>query len=296
MEVRLISSVDRPHDSENWQTQPALESWAKKCFGCAAHQVPHVTQRLCVNFYGSISSIPANYTLYQFELKTLVKPLQSNMHDVRRRISVFINCCTHVHSCVYICVCVTKGGCLIPNRCHYFPLTGCHLSMSTEVFLLFCLCYFVCVCVCLCMRMRTWMGVCYIEEGSEACVYVGGWVCVWVIYFTKMFLSQEVPDSFWCILVSWGVRKSSFPTKISATKKLGCIKCHSVEGIGSSHWHKYNLSSRSGASFWINSVCGMTVYEAGRQRAYVLEGGMGFALREKRWHDQLHQQKACRRC
>ena len=153
----------------------------------------------------------------------------------------------------------------------------------------------LCVCVWLCMHMHTWMGVWYTEKGREACVYL----CVFVFgvcaslkcFSLKKF--QTLSGAFW---IAEECGKTSFPAKIPATKKLWCIKCHSVEGIGSSNRHKYNLSSRSGASFWINSVCGMTVYEAGRHRAHVMEGRMRFTLREKRWHDQLHQQKACRRC
>lgn len=128
-----------------------------------------------------------------------------------------------------------------------------------------------------------------------------GWVCgtfmrscVGVCFTKRLSLKkfQTVSRAFW---LAEKCGKSDFLLKFLQQRSCGASSV-SVKGIGSSHWHKYNLSSRSGASFWINSVCGVTVYQAGRHRAHVLESGMRFTLREERWHDQLHQQKACRRC
>lgn len=148
-------------------------------------------------------------------------------------------------TCAVLCVCVCcTEGCLTPNRCHYFPLSSSLLSMSAEVFLLFCLCYFVCVCACGCVCACTHGWECGTErEGRHVLVCAHVWVGA------SQNGSQKVPDTFLCFLVSRKVWKISFPTKTCATKKLWCIKCHSVEGISLSHWYKYNLSSRSRATF-----------------------------------------------
>lgn len=148
----------------------------------AAHQVLQVTERRAVNFLGSSSYMPAKHTLSQLELRRLLELFQSDMHNACGGISVFINFCVHI--CVLVCICVCcSEGCLTPNRCHYFPLSSSRLSMSAEVFLLFCLCYFVCVCVCvqLCVRRHTWMSVWCREGGWQArfCASVCVYVCVW---------------------------------------------------------------------------------------------------------------------
>lgn len=168
MEVRLISSVDTPHDSENWQTQPALESWAKKCFGCAAHQVPHVTQRLCVNFYSSISFTPAKHITNQLGLKTLLKPLQSNMHNMRRRISVFINCCTHMCTLVCISVCVAKGDAWFPIDVIIFHSQAVISARVQRYFY-----YSVCVTLCVSVHAHEHANGCVLNGGRERDVCVG---------------------------------------------------------------------------------------------------------------------------
>lgn len=259
----------------------------------AAHQVPQVTQRLPVNFHSSNSYMPAKHTLNQPELNRLVELFQSIMHNACRRIGVFIYFC--VHMCILVCisVCVTERDAWLPIDVIIFHLQAL-ISAWVQRYFYYSVCYILCVC--LCMHMHMWMSVWYGEGGREreACMYLCAFVCGRVLHkiFSSLKKFQTLSRSF---LVSWGVRKISFPTKIPAAKKRRRIKCHSVKGIGSSHWYKYNLSSHSGASFWINSVCGMTVYQPGRRRSHVLESGMGFRLIGKRWHDQLHQQKSLER-
>lgn len=123
-----------------------------------------------------------------------------------------------VHLCVCVCVnvCSTEG-CSTPNRCHYFLLSSPHLSMTAEVFLLFCLCFErvrekekgrerggeVCVCVCLC---------------------VGGCFTKWPL---KKF--QILSSAFWLAGKLW---KVLFSTQTCGTTKLRCIECHTVMGMG----------------------------------------------------------------
>lgn len=228
----------------------------------AAHQVPQVTQRRPVNFHSSNSYVPDKQTLNQLELKRLVELFLSNMHNMSRIISVFINFC--VHMCIPVCisVCVAQRDAWLPIDVIIFHLQAL-ISASMQRYFYYSVCLIFCVCVSVC--------------------------------FTKCLSLKKFQTLSHSVWLAEKCRKSHFLLKF-LQKKLWRIKCHSVKGIGSSDWHKYNLSSRSGASFWINSACGVTVYQAGRHRAHVLESGMWFTLREKRWHDQLHQQKACRRC
>lgn len=127
---------------------------------------------------------------------------------MRRWISVFINFC--VHTCMRVCV--AQRDAWLPIDVIIFHLHALISAWVRRYFLLFCLCYFVCVSGCAC-AMHMWMSVWYIYA----------FVCGCVLH--KTFVSQKVPDSFSCFLVSWKVRKIWFPTKIPATKKLRRIKC-----------------------------------------------------------------------
>lgn len=93
-----------------------------------------------------------------------------------------------MHSCVYICVCY-RERCLTPNRCHYFPLASSHLSMSAEVFLLFCLLYIVCVSV----HAHAHVDECVVRGGRErerhACICVR--LCVGVCFIKFFRLSKS---------------------------------------------------------------------------------------------------------
>lgn len=61
MEVRFISLS---HEHMTQRTCKHNQHWSpepRNASAVAAHQVPHVTQRLCVNFYSSNSQIPASH-------------------------------------------------------------------------------------------------------------------------------------------------------------------------------------------------------------------------------------------
>lgn len=125
---------------------------------------------------------------------------------------------------------------------------------------LFCVCASLCAAVCACTRG-------WVQGGREGVMHV---FCVRScvgVCFTKCFSLkkfQTLSRAFW---LAEKCRKSNFLLKFLQQRSCGASSV-SVKGIGSSHWHKYNLSSRSGASFWINSVCGVSVYQAGRHRAH----------------------------
>ena len=90
------------HHGWRWVPEPRNGS------AMAAHQVPQVTQRRPVNFHSSNSYVPAKHAPNQLELKRL---FQSNMHNMRRGISVFINFC--VHMCILVCVCMRVCVCVL---------------------------------------------------------------------------------------------------------------------------------------------------------------------------------------
>lgn len=191
---------------------------------------------------------------------------------------------TSVYTCaflcvLYVCVCFTEG-CLTPHRCHYFPLASSHLSMSAEVFLLFCLCCFVCV------HVHSQMSVWYTERWRNACI------CVWVCVSQSVCLFKS-SSAFW---LAEEYVKSHFLLKFLQQRHCGSSSLTaSRESIQVTGTNTIFHLVREHA-FELTAYVAWHVCQADRRRAHVLESGIGFALRGKRWHDQLHQQKACRMC
>lgn len=136
----------------------------------AAHQVPQVIQRLPVNFHSSNGYLPSKHTINLLELKRLVEPFQFNMHNLHRKISVFINFC--VHMCILLCtsVCVSQRDVWLPIDVIIF-----HLQALISAWVLRYFYYSVCVILCVCVHKYTWMSVWYGEKQRHACIRL--WVC-----------------------------------------------------------------------------------------------------------------------
>lgn len=118
---------------------------------------------------------------------------------------------------VCVCMCAAQRDAWLPIDVIIFHFQALISAWVAEVFLLFCLCFF---CVCAAVHAHAHMEECMVRGGMFLCAIVCG------CELHKMSVSLKVAHTFLCFLLSWKVRKISFPTQISATKTLRHMKCH----------------------------------------------------------------------
>lgn len=187
MNVRFISFVDTAHDSESGYDSSSTEFLSQRNTSSTWHHIRYHRWHRDVLLISTAATVISQPNTQKSNLNW--KDRQSCFNSMcvictGELVYLSTSVCMCAFLCLlYICVCFTEG-CLTPNRCHYFPLASSHLSMSAEVFLLFCLCYFVCEC------MHTLMRVWYGETWRHACVCV--WVCA-----SQNFCLLKSSSAFW---------------------------------------------------------------------------------------------------
>lgn len=206
------------------------------------------------------------------------------MHNMRRRISVFFSTslCTCAFLCVYVCVAQTDAW--LPIDVIIFHLQALTAWVQIYIFIILSVLF----CVCLCMHMHTccvWM--CVVEGGREEGVFLCACVCFTKFVSPKKF--QTLSGAFW---LAKNAEKSHFLLKFLQQRSYSASSVtasrESVQVTGTNTI--FHLVQEQ--AFELTLYVGWLSIRLAGTGLMFSKMGMGFTLRGKRWHDQLHQQKS----